>query len=329
MTLPVLEKTWQVAHVNNTLSGVDTTDINDFFLKVKNAAKAFGTHPLTCAGSSDGTSHNMSGTDLLTGQPAMVHADAGSAHSWWVGALNQIASGAQVCFDFDHSETDRVDIIVSALGFTGGSITARPTATDEIVLLSNNSWTGMLGSGDGSGGQLRGHLMLSTDGQCFRIAVANNGIVGGFLLIDKPGDPATGWSNPMISVVRSTGRLDNTSDNVLTVATWYTTAIFSAQGPIGSMPLYPTFESPLNFFTVLTKRNAANEISGEYPLARIGLWHDATVGQRGRHGFVFDLFFTNQVLQNYDTFPSDSSRQFVVLGDAVFPGDGSDWGAGF
>lgn len=328
MSLPVLDKTWQFAHVSNTLSGIETTDINDFFLKVKDAAKAFGLHPLTVVGSSDSSTSNMSGTDLLSGQPAMVHDSAGNPHTWIVLKLDQIATSAEVCFDFDHSETDRIDIVVSTAGFTGGSTTARPTATDEIVLLSNNSWTGMLGSGDGSGGQLRGHIMLSSDGQCFRVVVANNGIVGGFLLIDKPGQAVTGWTNPMISVAKSTGRLDNTSDNVLTVAQWYTNAIFSARGPIGSMPLYPTFESPANFFTVLTKRNAANEISGEYPLARIGLWHDTTAGQRGRHGYVFDLFFTNQVLQNGDTLPSDSSKQFVVFGDAAFPGDGTDWATG-
>lgn len=328
MSLPTLEKTWQVSHVSNSLLGTETLDTNDLFLKFKAAAKAFGSNPLTVVGSSDSSTANMSGTDLLVVDGDMVHDSPGSPHSWVVLALDQIAAGAQVCFDFNSTDTIRQDIIVSATGFSGGTTSARPTAADEIVVWSNNAWTGMFGSGDGSGGQIRAHIMLSDDGECFRVILANNGIVGGFLLIDKPANPATGWATPMVTVMKGTGRLNNTSDSVLTVADWYNSDVFQARGPSAIMPMFATFESPGNFFTVATKLNAANEISGEYLLMRVGMWHSATVGQRGRHGFIHDLWFTNQVLQNGDTMPSDASKQFVVFGDGVFPGDGTNWATG-
>lgn len=325
MSLPTPAKTWQISHVSNALSGNETADMDDFFNKVKNAAKAFGTNPLTVVGSSNGVSANLSGTDVLASLSDYVHNSPASNHSWIV--LEKV-DGAQICFDFNHTETNRMDIILSpSAGFSGGTITDRPTATDELVLWANDSWTGMLGNGT-SGGQARGHVMLSTDGLCFRVLIANNGVVGGFLLVDKPGSPVTGWTNPEIGTFLGLGRNDNTSDTVLTVASWYGSAKFKARGPVATMPFYPTFESPGNFYTVATKRNAPNEISGEYPMQRVGLWHDDTVGQRGRHGFVFDLWFSNQVLQTGDTFPSGGTKEFIVFSDAVFVGDGTDWATG-
>ncbi len=326
MSLPTPEKTWQISHVSNSLSGVQATDMNDLFLKVKNAAKAFGTAPLTVVGSSDGSTANMSGTDLLTGQPAMVHAGAGSPHSWIVLAHAGIAAGAQVCYDFNDSDARYMSIVVSPTGFAGGSTTARPTAADETVILNDDMWCGRLGTGDGTGGQVRAHVMLSTDGQCFRVLLANDGGVGGFLLVDKPAFPVTGWTNPMISFFRGIGSSTNNRDSDMSANLWGRNEVIKARGPMGAMPMFGTFEGSTNTFTIIADRLALpNEISGEYPLQRVGLWHDDTAGQRGRHGFIFDLWFSLSTLLSGDTFPSDSSKQFVAFGSAVVVGDGTSW----
>lgn len=317
--LPGLEKSWQFAHVANTLSGVEVTDLNDFFLRFKNAAKAFISNPLTVAGSSNGVTSNMSGTDLLTNQASMVHASG--AHSWIVLSLPQVGTNVQICFDFNSSNHMLADIVWSPTGFSGGSTTARPTAADESVLWTHGStpWVGVLGTG--SGGQLRGHMMLSTDGRCFRFIIANAGNVRGFLLVDRAGNPATGWTNPAIARFHTT----------LNIADWYGSAYIKAVGPLGAMPLHLIFELPMTHFAsrlpVTERLNLANEISGEYPMTRVGLWHN-TAGQKGRHGYIFDFFFTCAVLTNGDTMPADGSKQFVVFGDVAFPGDGTDWATG-
>lgn len=323
MSLPSPEKTFQVSHVSNALSGVQTTDINDIFLRVKNAAKAFGTNPLTVVGSSDGVAFNMSGTDLLTGQSAMVHANAGSSHSWIVLAHSGIAAGAQVCYDFNDSDARFMQIIVSPTGFSGGSLTARPTAADEIMIL-DDTLAGRMGVGDGTGGQIRAHVMLSTDGECFRVLFANDGGVGGFLLVDKPAGAVSGWTNPMISFCNTVGTSANNNNTIMTANYWKDKKIH-ARGPSGLMNMYGTFEAAVTGAPVVYHFELPNEISGEYPMQRVGMFHDDTAGQRGRHGFIHDLWFTVAPALSGDTFPSDSSKQFVVFGNAVVVGDGTAW----
>lgn len=326
MPLPTLEKTWQFAHVSNSASGVQLNDLKDIFLRIKDAAKAFDDSPLTVVGSSNSLSANMTGTDLLVDQDDMVY--SATAHSWIVLGLPEIGPGVQLCFDFKYSNSQYGDVVVTPTGFSGGSVTARPTAADEQVLRAGEILFGQLGDGGGAGAQLWAHLMLSTDGECFRVLVMNNGVATGFLLVDKPGSPATGWDTPMIA--RYTSQPDNTSNTLMGLGNWSDqSGVFKAVGPVAAMPLLSIFESAIFFnATVADAFDAANQISGEYPLMRVGLWHDTTVGQRGRHGFVHDLFFTCPVLQNGDTMPADGTKQFVVIGDAVLPCDGTDWALG-
>ena len=329
MALPTPEKTWQFAHISNTLTGSQGDDAHDFFLKFKTAAKTFGSQPLTVVGSSNGVSANMSGTDLLAAYSDFVHAVAGSPHSWVVLAT----AVAQICFDFNRAPglfgVITLDIITSSAGFSGGSINNRPTASDESVLLTNDSWTGRLGTGSSTGGQIRGHIMLSDDGQCFRVVVANNNTVGGFLLVDKAGGAVSGWTDPVISVFLGQGYSDNTTNNLLEARIWISTlstAIIHSRGPAGSMPLYACVEYVGGLDASIVERyNGANEISGEYPLLAVGLFHGVTASQRGRHGHISDLWFTNAILANGDTMPSDGSKQFVIFGDVVFPSDGTSW----
>lgn len=323
MALPTLEKTWQFAHTSNTLSGFNAADIKDVFLRVKNALKAFGTNPLTCVGSSNSASANMSGTDLLSANADIVFASGANPHSWIV---LEMASGAQICFDFNQAFINYLIIHVSPTGFSGGSVTARPTAADSQELL-NDSFQGMLGDGS-SGGQIRSHIMLSTDGKCLRIINANNGTVGGFLLVDQAMEPVSGWTDPMVATFKGFGINTNTGETVLNIGSWYGSAILKAVGPLGVMPLFPSMECATANTPVVQQFNGANEISGEYPAQPMGLWHNATAGQRGRHGHLADLWFTNQILQNGDTMPITDTKEFVVFGDMTFPGDGTDWATG-
>lgn len=327
MPLPTLEKTWQFAHVSNALSGNRATDLKDVVFGVKNAVKAFGTNPLTCVGSSNSVSANMSGTDLIATLGDIVFASGSNPHSWIV---LEMVSGAQICIDWNVAFIDYLIILVSpAAGFSGGSTTARPTAADEQLILSD-SFQGQLGN-DTSGGQVRSHVMLSTDGSCLRVINANNGAPGGFLLVDQAMSPVPGWTVPTVAAFQGWGINTNAGDSVLNVGSWFAVAgRFKSVGPIGSMPMFPSLEcAGVGAYVPITQQlNGPNEISGEHTLQRMGLWHQVTVGQRGRHGHIADLWFTTQMLQNGDTIPNDSSKQFVVFGDMVFSGDGTDWATG-
>jgi len=72
----------------------------------------------------------------------LVWATAGNPHSWIVLQFGSIATGYQVCIDLNvgSTTTESCSIILSVAGFAGGSTTARPTATDEYVLVNSTYW---------------------------------------------------------------------------------------------------------------------------------------------------------------------------------------------
>ena len=93
-----------------------------------------------CKGSSDGTSFNTSGTDLITAHTNLVWA-AGS-HSWWWG--ENVTCGYQVVIDLPSATSTSICLAFAPIRtpFTGGSLSARPTSTQEFL------WgTGSTGAG--------------------------------------------------------------------------------------------------------------------------------------------------------------------------------------
>jgi len=332
MPLPSVEKIWQHYHISNEVLGTNTLCLNDFFLRFIGAVTAaFGSHPWMVAGSSDGVAANMTGTNLLLAQNDFHHADPGTLHSWIVFHLDQVP--VYLCFDFNSTDDDILTIVMSQAGFTGGTITARPTAVDQIILNNGGAWGGRLGNGT-DGGQLRGHLMYSSDGQAFRMVIMNGGVAASFLLVERPGAATPGWDDPVIGAFKGLSQHFALEDTLLGVYNFFNGQTWKSWGPVGLMPMTSSLECPGDDLApkpVAFKFNGANEISGEYPVQRIGLYHYDTIGQRGRHGYVHDLWVTNAVLQNGDTMPDDgppSSKQLVVIGDLVFPGDGTDWEIG-
>jgi len=63
------------------------------------------------------------------------------AHSWIVLQLDSVFSGFQICIDLSESSyKNEAIVLTSAAGFTGGTTSARPTATDEAVCLNSLQW---------------------------------------------------------------------------------------------------------------------------------------------------------------------------------------------
>lgn len=65
-----------------------------------------------------------------------------------------------------------------------------------------------------------------------------------------------------------------------------------------------------------------NDLSTLSPLSPIGM-ACITIPNRGRHGSVFDLWWTLSSYADGDTFPSGATKTFVVMGDVVFPWNGT------
>jgi hypothetical protein len=320
MSLPVLEKTWQYnVNILSAVTGTDEGDVDSMILQIKNALLGFGLFPWQVVGSSNSLIFNMAGTDLLLTEGDIVH-DFAAPHSWIVLKQPQISANASICIDLDHPTVNKLSLIFSpAAGFTGGSISARPTATDEKVMILRDFW---IGTWPGTFGfPLRAHVWQSIDGQCTRLITAHSNAVKGFWLIDKPANPVSGWTNPAICAATP----DLGAGLTLKYTNWFNTnpGMVRAEGPIGDMTLRLTSESQLTF-PYPTVPQILIELTGEVGLTQIGVFHNVTVGQRGRHGRIFDMWCTSGIPITGDSFNGLGSHQFMIFDNFVLPWNGTN-----
>jgi len=199
MALPTLTKTWQ-HNVNNAIAALGSAlaDNRRLLRSIKNALVGFGTNPWTVRYSSSSAVAGTAGdgVDRWSADSDLVWAAAASAHSWIVLRQTGIATNYEVCFSLEGASATGVAmlaVVSFSAGFTGGSTTARPTATDEQIFTLTN-W-----SGNGADVASRWSVMQSTDGQCTRVLVCISGSVTLYWIMDRPANPSTGWANPSVS----------------------------------------------------------------------------------------------------------------------------------
>lgn len=307
MALPALVKTWQ-HNVNNSSAaqGSAATDNRRMLRLIKDALIGFGTNPWTVQRSCDSITVNTSGDEWLADGDLVGGA---GAHSWIVLRQTGLAANFEVCFDLNSAGVQTATIAVSpSAGFTGGTTSARPTATDEIVLISTATFTA-----NAADVAIRWSVSQSSDGQSTRIWWAAAGAVCGFMIFDKPGSPTSGWSNPSASwamtgvptaanLFGTNGRMrsGSTNGNVCALVEGYTTALAPADTVFG---------------------NIANEIDSAWPMYPLGI-ACTTSGIRGRHGNLIDAWAGSSAVGSGDTYPNDASNQFVQVGNLILPWNG-------
>jgi hypothetical protein len=340
MPLPTLEKTWQHSGVLSiTPSGVAQTDIDNTFILIKDEMLGFG---WTCVGSCDGVTYNMSGTDLLIDAGDIVHnpfdANPSTNDRSWI-VMRQNGTGIQVLFSFDCPPVSSLVRFLPSVslnaGFTGGSVTSNPTATDEIDFSGTASYTfGNMNSTTGM--QTRAYVMHSTDGMNTRVVVCGNGnpLTGWFFERASGVNPISPW-NGNCAHMSSIGNSNGTANDSLfdLEGAWIVPGAvsdnynkFKAKLPDGtSLLLQNSIEaSGGSNLSVSDRLNFANELDSTWDLYPIGLTASETVGQRGRHGYIPDLWIVPESLPAGDCLPAAGTRLFAKIGNClVFP-----WGGG-
>lgn len=318
MALPTLVKTWQ-HNVNNqiTAQGTALADNRKLLRSIKNAMIGFGTNPWTVRYSCDSSSAGSAGdgVDKWAADSNLVWAAAGSAHSWIVLRQTGIATNFELLLSCEGAAAggNVLTIVVSpSAAFTGGSTTARPTATDEIVLINGASWSGI--SSDISS---RWSVQQSTDGQSTRVIICASGAPTAYWLLEKPANPTTGWSNPSVfAAVASSptiAALTSTATPPWRMRSGSTTGNVTANVEGNNNALLPSDA---------TVGNIANEIDSGWPMFPIG-FACYTTGIRGRHGSINDLWMGSSSVASGDTYPGDASNQFAQFGILIFPWNGS------
>ena len=329
MPLPILAKTWQF-DVNFTDAVSDTNGpYGTTMFQWKSALTGFASNPWVVTRSSDGVANAGVGDFWLSVADANVHSAGATNHSWCV--LRQPAigggSGLEMCVDLRNNGGGANTImelyISAAAGFTGGSLTARPTATDEVHTANGagrHNWTDGLNL-TVSPGQL--HVAMSSDGEVTRWWIYVSGYCPCFYTIEKPKDAVSGWTNPFMCVA---------------CVDWYASTNFrpvygylndintntAAHINSAKVQLYLTSEGFISSMCGQTQ-TYANDLDGNaWPFFPIGLF--CTVGgARGRHGVLTDIWWGSTTRADGDHYPDDTTRQFVQVGDLILPwlGDGT------
>lgn len=317
MALPTLVKTWQLS-INQTVTaqGSTTATMQRVLRTIKDRLKGFGTAPWTVVGSSNSTVAALDSVDRWTTDANLVGNAAGSVHAWIVLRQTGIATNYEICIDLINSTLINATIAISpSAGFTGGTTTARPTATDETLPMNNAN----LSSGVDTTHQI--HVWQSTDGQCTRVAVWRGSTnMCMFWMFDKPANPVTGWTNPSVGLAQgSTSGLAVTATGLLSTAS----ALLRGKG-VSIMSLAMTAEGyasgPLALLTDIG--TIANDLDTSWPFFPIGLC-SITLNNKGRHGSVFDMWLKPTSVLDGDTFPNDANaRQFIAMGPLILPWTG-------
>lgn len=265
---------------------------------------------------------NLSGLktiDCLTWQTT------GNAHSWIVLKQAGIHSNFEILLDCLTSSPANVfyaSVYVGLSGFSGGSTTARPTATTTVTLIAptSNYWCINLTTTSFSSVL---HVMMSTDGECTRIVHMYNGTPLMWYLFDKPKNPTAGWTNPAIFFAYG-----STGASQFVANSWNTNAYINSIVNGITAPMFMTLEGYYN--TNMLQAAAfqqRNQITLENIVLPIGLASN-TASALGRHGQIYDLWAGNinplAVGGIADVvYPDDGTRQFWQCDDFIMPWVGS------
>jgi hypothetical protein len=299
-------------------TGATATDANDLALKLKNILKGFASSPWTIAYSCNGTTAGTAGdgVDRWSASADIVHAAGGVAHSWMVLKQTGISANFQLLIDFNTATSYQASISCSpSAGFTGGSTTAAPTATDQCPL--NNAAIGTASNWGPHSGSHSGtlHVIQSTDGSCLRAIICSSGMAMGAWLLGVPQQVPAGWTNPFIGWVFSSGT--NASEGVL-YANITRTANARARVSSSNFAAYLTTEG-CNASEMGAQLTGPNDIDASYPMAGIGIVSTTTVGTRGRLGSLTDVWAGLVTLSTASTY---GTKAFAQFGDLIFAWDG-------
>lgn len=313
MALPVLDKTWQF-DVNNELTSLAnaTHDNAQLLIGIKDALIGFALNPWTVVASSDSVVANSSDnwSDPTTD---LVWANSPTPHSWIQLRQEEIDTNFEILIECPAGYQDLTLVMSPKAGFTGGDVTTRPTASDEVILLNDTRWLDSAVTFDA-----RFHVIQSTDGECTRIVAYASTLTGGprlMWIFDRVKDPVSGWTTPAI------GSADNSTVSGR-YALLYDIDDHTHGYQNGPFDVYLTCES-YKYVTgalgvILT---GPNSIDGTYPMMGIGV-HSETPGNRGRHGTIYDLWWGLQSVADLETYGGES-RTFAQFSDLIFPWNGT------
>jgi hypothetical protein len=261
--------------------------------------------------STDGTTLGAKGDGVFRLVAALdpVTAAPGTAHAWAVGTI--VGGLGQWCVDFDSAVGPSSGSVwwSKAVGFTGGSLTARPTAADELeITTGSNVFHTVNGAYDWH------TIRVTTAGQeslrcVFRVSTAPAG-PSTIISVERPATELAAWAVPdrAMAVWRSgAGSFGNRAD-------WTATTGWRAWiGGVARTLIADTLAP-----------QAALDADGDRLLEPTGLTN-TTIGDVG---YVPDWFWCDDSVPDVSTFSGPTGeRQWIAYDEMVQPYGGPSLGA--
>lgn len=276
-------------------------------LWLKTALVGFATSPWTVVSSSNGVTAGAG--DSWTTEADLVWANPGTAHSWICLAH---PAGFQVVFDLSteagHAAGSSRRFYVSpSAGFSGGSITACPTAADAYGYA-----VGYWSAAQQNNVRTVWHVSHSSAGT--RIVAHYNNAHAATYVFDSLADTVAGLSSP--TVLLATILAGQQAYSFLG-----SDFVYHRQGAI-------TYQGRLTSEGIRSQDLAEylggypNDIDNTWPLYPLGFASN-TAGVRGRHGRLVDLWLGSSAIAEGSMYPGDGSRQFAQFSGFVFPWNGT------
>jgi hypothetical protein len=328
MALPTLDKTWQFNVNQLIVSAAEATFNKNLLFALKESLKNFAMMPWIVQYSCDSVTAGTVGdlVDRWVTAANIVGAGTAVGRSWIV---LRSPNGCEICWHcFDNTtgvpnNIRNMEMVYSHGGlFTGGTTTARPTATDESVQFtsSSGSWQGGSTVAD-----TRLHVLHTTDGLCTRIFLARASTVFFWWQVERLKSHAAGHTLPY--TYRFTLAPDvSTSRTTRAFLSGQTTSLSSRIGTlnINQLGIFPGRDAAVAA-SVLgeTYAQVADEVDGDLYCYEIGQI-TSTIGARGPKGLLFDIWAAQTPpAQTGDHYPADGSRQFVHIGHFMHPWNGT------
>lgn len=325
MALPTLTKTWQYALNQQILAQGSALATSKRLVRTeKNGLLSFASNPFTVAASCNGTTAGSlaansglgDGVDRWAADSDINWNTAGSPKSWAVLRSTAFLTRFEYLLDLSGADANgarRTIYISPNAGFTGGTTTARPTATDEVVVRSDYTFTG------GGNNTHKLHQWLDTTGKHYRcVAYSAGAIVTAMLMDNVVVRPTPGWTYPCFAYMGAGATALNYD-----VLNYTATPLCKGRAPAGLMDIYLTAEGWGNTNCPGVRRLAgANGISGEFLLSPMGVASEST-GAEGQHGELSDIWWGITANAEATGYPGSATKLFHQAGDIVLPNNGT------
>jgi len=298
-SFPVFLKEWQEPIVA-TLPQQSTAAIQhgEAVVAVANALKSPPLNPLTVVACSDAVT---AGATYTWVDNSDIVASTSSNRSWIVMGH---PSGMQFCIAFDQANNQSATCKFSmAAGFTGGTVSARPTATDEVGLAAANNW--FCGA---NFGRCKLILLHSTDGKVTYLFIMRQGIILSAWLMGEAMPQHGSWSPATFGTIEGSNSLASSQLN--DGIRFNTLDRIAAYAASGQMFLRTTSHASTHTRMEL-KQPYREALSGKWPVWSMGL---ACVNspRRGKHGRLPDFFRIPTGIPPGWIFPSDDGERALM-----------------